>query len=410
TRGRTCDMSGISHERLRREGSLQWPCPDRDSTGNARRYTDGVFPLPGGRARFNPTPHVPPAEPPTDQFPLRLTTARTAHSWHTLTKTGKVAELRRLDPGPILEVHPDDAAAAGVGDGAAVEVQSRRGRWRGRARCTDDVPRGTVSASIHHSPLWDRGAWVNRLTPSALDPRSLQPELKHVAVRLGPARSTLDRLMVIGGAAAGPLAGALGHGGVAGVETAGWATPAPGDRPWCAILDGEPACRAWLIALGMSRPLVVDAAGRIAGRDGAHAAGEGVFTTNGLPVTDDPFRLAVALIAEGAAGPRGLAVAALERSGPGTVTFRAGAPRPLASDEEQGIQQLRVHDSGIGLNVTWRLAAGQALGVEATGPGATMERVTRAWHADLSPDEIRAAVLADPAGSEPATIPEPLSD
>ncbi|MFN2568630.1 MAG: molybdopterin oxidoreductase family protein [Candidatus Dormibacteria bacterium] len=405
TRGRTCDMSGISHERLRREGPLQWPCRDRDSPGEPRRYTDGVFGTPSGRALFTATPHVPPAEPPSDAYPLRLTTARTAHSWHTLTKTGKVAELRRLDPGPLLEVHPDDAADAGVADREAVEVSSRRGSWRGRARCTEAVPRGTVSASFHNSPLWDRGAWINRLTPAALDPRSLQPELKHVAVRLQPARSHLDRLLVIGGPAAPPLATALTAAGVPGIAVAGWETAPPSDRPWCVVLDSDARCFGWLTSQAMSLPVVVDAAGHIAGRDGAYAAGAGAITTHGLQVTTDPQRLAQALVAAGAAGPRGLAHARLEPSGADAVTFRGGDPAPEEGDEEQGIRQLRMNDSGTGLSVVWRLAGGQALGVEAGGPEAAVVRVARAWQDDLSPEEIRAAVL--PAAAPNATPPGP---
>ena len=57
-----------------------------------------------------------------------LNTGRLAHQWHTMTKTGRVAKLNKLNPGPFVEIHPDDAAGLGVAEGDSVEVASRRGR------------------------------------------------------------------------------------------------------------------------------------------------------------------------------------------------------------------------------------------------------------------------------------------
>ncbi|MBA3299382.1 MAG: molybdopterin-dependent oxidoreductase, partial [Thermoleophilaceae bacterium] len=67
TAGQPCDVSGVSHERLRREGSVQWPCPAQpvdEHPGTPRLYPDRRFPTPDGRARFAPTPHADPAEIP----------------------------------------------------------------------------------------------------------------------------------------------------------------------------------------------------------------------------------------------------------------------------------------------------------------------------------------------------------
>src|SRR5947209_13243975 len=46
TKGRPCEMTGITARRLREVRHLQWPCPDEDHPGTPRRYTDGVFPTP----------------------------------------------------------------------------------------------------------------------------------------------------------------------------------------------------------------------------------------------------------------------------------------------------------------------------------------------------------------------------
>ncbi|GAC1340512.1 MAG: hypothetical protein NVSMB29_09450 [Candidatus Dormibacteria bacterium] len=395
TRGRTCDMSGLSHRRLREAGATQWPHPAPGKLSRERLYTDGRFSTPDGRASIEPTPYVPPAEPPSDEYPLRLITVRGAHAWHTLTKTGKVARLRRLDPGPRVVVNPADAAAAGLPEGGPAEVSSRRGRWRGVAVCSPEVPAGTVATEFHCSPLWNRGAWINRLTSSALDPRSLQPELKHSAVRLTRAAPLLDGLLVIGNGRAAALAIELRAAGVAGIDVAGWDTAPPRERSWCVVADGSAACTAWLRSAELQDPVVVDAAGRIAGQERGHAVGAGVRTTGGVAVDSDPARLAAALVAGGLAGPRVLARLTIEEDGDGQASMEAGDANPGPDDEAQGVVQFRVGDTAADLQIAWRLASGQVLGVRASGPRAAVDRVTRAWCEDASPDEVRAGLASD---------------
>ena len=88
TRGRPCDMAGATNSRLR-DGSLQWPCPTAYHYGTKRRYDDGVFPTPDGKAIFLPREHRDPCETPDHEFPFILTTGRLYSHWHTLTRTGK---------------------------------------------------------------------------------------------------------------------------------------------------------------------------------------------------------------------------------------------------------------------------------------------------------------------------------
>ena len=57
TRGRPCDMTGITAERLRAVRHLQWPCPSVDHPGSKRRYLDRRFATPDGRAVFLPRDH-----------------------------------------------------------------------------------------------------------------------------------------------------------------------------------------------------------------------------------------------------------------------------------------------------------------------------------------------------------------
>jgi ferredoxin-nitrate reductase len=192
TAGRPCDLSGVSHERLRREGSIQWPCPaGPDGSPTERLYADRRFPTPDGRARFAPTPHDGPAEPPDDDHPLLLTTGRVAEHWHTLTRTGKSAALRAAAGEPRFELHPDDAAAAGVADGERARIVSRRGSATARVTVTTGIPRGVAFVPFHWGALHAAAGagTVNATTHSATDPVSHQPELKALAARVEPAES-----------------------------------------------------------------------------------------------------------------------------------------------------------------------------------------------------------------------------
>jgi anaerobic selenocysteine-containing dehydrogenase len=182
TVGRDLDIGGVDYDRLRR-GAIHWPCPTGTHRPALRRYTDGRFAHPDGRARFLAHEAQPPAEPTDDAYPMILTTGRVRDQWHTMTRTGKIPSLLTRDPEPFVELHPDDAAALGVADGDPVEVASRRGAARANARVTETIRRGTCFMPFHWGALWG-GAVVNQVTLEACDPVSRQPELKHCAVRV----------------------------------------------------------------------------------------------------------------------------------------------------------------------------------------------------------------------------------
>lgn len=195
------DVRGVSYERLRTT-PVQWPAPTADGPDrNPVRYlNDGVsqsllerpdgtrprlaFPTASGRARFFARPHLPAAELPDDDYPFVLNTGRLQHQWHTLTKTGKVAKLNRLNPGPFVEVHPEDAEALGVVEGDHLEVASRRGRAVLPAVVTDRVRPGTCFAPFHWNDLFGEYLSINAVTNDAVDPLSFQPEFKVCAVTL----------------------------------------------------------------------------------------------------------------------------------------------------------------------------------------------------------------------------------
>ncbi|MFI2433163.1 molybdopterin-dependent oxidoreductase [Streptomyces sp. NPDC018693] len=183
------DLRGVTYDRLRAT-PVQWPAPTPDGPDrNPIRYVDDrtgalTFPTPSGRAVFHARPHLEPAEMPDDDYPYVLNTGRLQHQWHTLTKTARVAKLNKLDPGPFVEIHPQDAAALGLTDGDSVEVASRRGRAVLPAVVTDRVRHGSCFAPFHWNDLFGEYLSVNAVTSDAVDPLSFQPELKVCAVSL----------------------------------------------------------------------------------------------------------------------------------------------------------------------------------------------------------------------------------
>ncbi|WP_369228052.1 molybdopterin-dependent oxidoreductase [Streptomyces sp. R39] len=182
------DLRGVTYDRLR-AAPVQWPAATADGPDrNPVRYRgpDGslTFATASGRAVFHARPHVDPAEMPDDDYPFVLNTGRLQHQWHTLTKTARVAKLNKLDPGPFVEIHPEDAAALGLADGDSVEVASRRGRAVLPAVVTDRVLPGSCFAPFHWNDLFGEYLSVNAVTSDAVDPLSFQPELKVCAVSL----------------------------------------------------------------------------------------------------------------------------------------------------------------------------------------------------------------------------------
>ncbi len=181
------DLRGASYPRLR-EKPLQWPCASEDGADrNPIRYLDTgtlAFATENGKAQFFARPHMPPAEMPEDAFPFVLNTGRVQHQWHTLTKTGKVATLNKLNPGPFVELHPEDASRLGIKDKDRVEIRSQRGRAVLPAVVTDRVRPGNCFAPFHWNDVFGENLAINAVTNDAVDPISLQPEFKYCAVAL----------------------------------------------------------------------------------------------------------------------------------------------------------------------------------------------------------------------------------
>jgi assimilatory nitrate reductase catalytic subunit len=181
SQGRLCDYSGITYDLLRDEGPVQWPHTESDvSLGTRRLYADGVFPTGSGKAKLWPVEWQPFPEQPGREFPFVLNTGRTVEHWHTRTKTGEVPLLDRMSPRAWLEMNPADAHRLGLKPHDKVDISSRRGSVQAvELRVTGIVGPGQVFMPFHYARFNS-----NRLTQSAYDPISREPNYKQCAVRV----------------------------------------------------------------------------------------------------------------------------------------------------------------------------------------------------------------------------------
>ena len=138
-------------------------------------YPDFRFHTPSGKVEFwsqrcvdmglPPLPeYQESAETPTSQsamsrrYPLVLRTGRSVSHFHSFYDEGRaVPTLDRLNPAPVLWIHPSDAGKRGIRDGDDVTARNERGEFQARARVTADVLPGVV---------WLRSGWfgMNRVT------------------------------------------------------------------------------------------------------------------------------------------------------------------------------------------------------------------------------------------------------
>ena len=171
---------GITHDRIEREGGLQWPCRDADDPGTPYLYEDG-FNFPDGKARFVPADLGEPGEFPDEEYPLTLTTGRVLYHFHTGTLTRRVDGIMSHVGESFVEIHPETAEQLDIRDGQYVTIESRRGSTSVRADLTDRPDRGVVFMPMHFA----KGA-VNQLTRETFDPISGIPEYKVSSVRIAP--------------------------------------------------------------------------------------------------------------------------------------------------------------------------------------------------------------------------------
>ncbi len=192
TAGRDLDITGLSYPLLEAQGPQQWPYPAGAAQGRARLYTDGRFATPDGRARFDATPFRPVAEPRDARYPVALLTGRLRDQWHGASRTGQLGRLFGHAPEPALQLHPQDMERRGLAPGALAHVTSRRGSIVVPVQPDAGLQPAQAFLPMHWGEEFLSGrsstgqplAGVNALTTGASCPVSLQPELKHAAVKV----------------------------------------------------------------------------------------------------------------------------------------------------------------------------------------------------------------------------------
>jgi formate dehydrogenase major subunit len=178
----TPSWAGATYPRLEGRG-LQYPVPTREHPGTDFLFADR-FPTADGKALMVPVEYAPPVELPDDEYPFVMNTGRQLYHWHTGTMTRRASGLDAREPTPVVEIHPDDAARLGVGEGDLIRLTSRRNTMVSAARVSERVAPGQVFVPFHF-----REAAANLLTNPILDPYAKMAELKCCAVRVEAARS-----------------------------------------------------------------------------------------------------------------------------------------------------------------------------------------------------------------------------
>ncbi|MFQ6128703.1 MAG: formate dehydrogenase subunit alpha [Thermoplasmata archaeon] len=169
---------GVSFERLNKGENLLWPCREAGHSGTEFLH-EGNFTR--GKGAFSPIEFKEADELPDDEYPFILTTGRVMSQYHTGSMTRRTPILESESPSPYVEVNPEDAETLGIEDGDLLEVSSRRGSIRTRARVVKIVSSGVVFIPFHYAE-----AAANVLTNPAFDPQAKIPELKVCAVALKP--------------------------------------------------------------------------------------------------------------------------------------------------------------------------------------------------------------------------------
>jgi assimilatory nitrate reductase catalytic subunit len=179
---------------------FQWPQPEGEPTRESRFFADGRFFTPDGKARMVPTPVAAASKPRSTAFPFWLNTGRIRDQWHTMTRTAKTPRLMGHYGEPFCEVHPDDAAAAGIAPAGLVSVESAHGRVIVRALITDRQREGSVFLPMHWTDQLASKARADALVDAATDPISGQPGLKRTPVAIRPYEAGWYGFAVMAGA------------------------------------------------------------------------------------------------------------------------------------------------------------------------------------------------------------------
>ena len=172
----TPTFSGVTYEKIKRLGSVQWPCNESTEEGGTEIMHVDKFVR--GKGRFALTKYIATPEKVTRKFPLLLTTGRILSQYNVGAQT-------RRTPNNVwhsedrLEIHPEDAAERGIQDNDWVGIVSRAGDTVLRAELSERIQPGVVYTTFHFP---ESGA--NVITTDNSDWATNCPEYKVTAVQV----------------------------------------------------------------------------------------------------------------------------------------------------------------------------------------------------------------------------------
>lgn len=183
SKGGIADYSGITYDRLRKEGGILWPCPEENHAGTVRLFEEG-FATEDGKAKMTVVTNksVVPKEMVSREYPLYLTTGRVMSQYLTGVQTRKSASLSARNFESYIEIHPKTAQVYNILDNQLVRVESKRGHIVVRSKWSESIRPDTVFVPIH----WSGSQNVNKLVGGELDPSCRMPGFKVSAVKIRP--------------------------------------------------------------------------------------------------------------------------------------------------------------------------------------------------------------------------------
>jgi assimilatory nitrate reductase catalytic subunit len=186
---RDFDLGGlaqVSDDAFDAMDPIQWPMRWGEIESQRRFFSAGGFYTNDRKARFI-APEIPVLRSETTAGrPLRLNTGRIRDQWHTMTRTGISPRLSQHLPEPFVEIHPGDAARAGVADGDFARVTTDYGQCILKVVVSERQQRGMLFAPIHWSDDNASSARVGALVAPFTDPFSGQPENKATPASITP--------------------------------------------------------------------------------------------------------------------------------------------------------------------------------------------------------------------------------
>lgn len=161
--------------------------PDYDAMAPWRwggeAFSDGRFPTPDGKARLV-TVRQRQLSDPLPLWPMTLNTGRYRDQWHTMTRTGLSPKLARHRGEPLVELHPDDAAALGIKNEDIARVSTPQGESLFRAALNPGQRKGELFTPIHWTDMQATGGRTGLLPRPLTDPHSGQPGFKATPAKI----------------------------------------------------------------------------------------------------------------------------------------------------------------------------------------------------------------------------------